>query len=159
MNIPHLENVAKEIAKSRHSGMVDLLGVDYFSGHLTSVANGVLGDSILVAIAYLHDVIEDTDISPANLSNVLIASSDNMYDASIVKDVVDAVVAMSKVSGETYNEYLARVASNPLSVKVKIADIMNNMDESRGIISDHKFVSRRVKYSDALVYLRGIDSQ
>jgi len=146
-----LESVAAEIAKIAHKGQVDLMGVDYFSGHLSSVASSLEGDSVLVAIGYLHDIIEDTEFSKYSLEFALMAKSGCPYD--VVVSIVDGVVAMTKVSGESYEDYLVRVKANPLARAVKIADIKNNSDESRGVPSDSKYEKRVEKYKKALAFL------
>ena len=43
--------------------------------------------------------------------------------------VVNAVVDMTKVEGESYADYMVRVAANPLARKVKIADMLDNLSD------------------------------
>ena len=52
-------SVAANLAKKLHVGQVDKAGVDYFSGHLSSVA--LMGRTWKEqVIGYLHDASEDT---------------------------------------------------------------------------------------------------
>ena len=145
-----LESLAASVAKNAHAGQVDRLGVDYYSGHLSSVAQSLSGDSVLVAVGYLHDSIEDTDLDQESLKELLLGG----YGVqAIVDSIVEAVVAISKVSDESYEDYLSRVKANPIARAVKIADIKNNSDESRGIPQDPNYAARVEKYRNALEYL------
>lgn len=51
---------AEELARSQFAGHTDKAGVDYFTGHLCSVAGLVETDKEKI-VAYLHDILEDTD--------------------------------------------------------------------------------------------------
>ena len=138
-----LVSLASSIASHAHLGMVDRAGVDYYSGHVCHVASSVSsrGDEF-VACALLHDVIEDCDVSSADLLSL-----------GVPPAVVSAVVAMSKIDGEPYSDYLDRVKSDPIARVVKIADLLHNMDLSRlpsVSSSDH---ARVEKYRAALSFL------
>lgn len=146
----NLVNSARLIAESAHAGHKDRGGVDYFGGHIKSVAELVGSDSHLKAIAYLHDVLEDTNIEAEELKSRLAADGCNKTDIDLV---VEAVVALTKVKGESYKDYLAKVSKNPLAVKVKIADITNNMDPSRALPDDPMYEYRISKYQMALKIL------
>lgn len=71
---------------------------------------------ILRAIAYLHDVIEDTTFTAEELSNLGICS-----------EVVDAVVAMTKIEGQAYMDYIDVVNSCQYARMVKLADTSANL--------------------------------
>ncbi|WCO82162.1 putative metal dependent phosphohydrolase [Pseudomonas phage vB_PpS_SYP] len=78
----------------------------------------------LRAIAFLHDIIEDTHMTFGCLC-----------DAGVMPEVAAAVYAMSKCDGESYDDYIARVMSNDLARKVKLCDtsanLMNSIMEGR----------------------------
>jgi len=58
----------KESSSIAHHDQTDRAGVPYFEGHITTVARGV--DKIEEKIvAYLHDIVEDTDITLEALRN------------------------------------------------------------------------------------------
>lgn len=103
-------------------GKVDKAGKPYIH-HLMRVANGVLGNSLLreslTVIGLLHDLIEDTDWTAEDLRK------------EFPDDVVDAVVALTKVDGENYEQYVQRVMTNELAIRVKISDLKDNMDVTR----------------------------
>ena len=71
-----------------------------------------------VAVAWLHDVLEDTPTTPADLA-----------EAGIPGEVIEAVKAITKDRTRPYAEYLDQVIANPIAWLVKIADIKDNMDD------------------------------
>lgn len=80
-----------------------------------------IGDEMdnLRALAFLHDIVEDTDVDAQQL-----------LDAGISKEVVYAIVAISKVDGEKYEHYIERVKLNELARKVKLCDTSANLMNS-----------------------------
>lgn len=138
----HVElELAKEFSRLRHKGQVDKGGVDYFEGHLTYVASR-LDTNQLKTIAYLHDILEDTDTTIDELRQLF------------SKDVVDAVVALTKFERyQPYLEYIEGVSKNKLATLVKIEDLKHNMDRSRLIEEDAQSQKRKIKYERALKIL------
>lgn len=49
---------ARAWAVKAHAGQKDKAGKDYFKAHVTVVAEGVKGDPIAEAVAFLHDTVE-----------------------------------------------------------------------------------------------------
>lgn len=114
--------LARQIATAAHRGQVDKAGAPYI-GHPARVAGHAAaagGDERVVAAAWLHDVVEDTGITPADLRA-----------AGVPDDVVTAVVAVTKVPGEQVEDYFARVNRDPVAVAVKTADLADNTDPAR----------------------------
>lgn len=101
------------IAAKAHDGQKDKSGAPYIF-HPIRVAS-TFTDEFLQAIAVLHDVVEDTSITLADL------------DAQFPQGVVNAVDALTRREGESYEEFIQRVARNPSARKVKIADIRDNL--------------------------------
>lgn len=102
------------------------------------------GDEIdnLRAIAYLHDILEDTDCKVFNL-----------IDAGLNDDVINAVIAITK-KGDSYEDYLRIVMSNPLALKVKLADTATNLAHS--VFAQNQ---RRIdKYRRQLNILKGFET-
>ena len=101
------------------------------------------GDEIdnLRAIAYLHDVLEDTDCKVFDL-----------IDAGLNDDVINAVIAITK-KGDSYEDYLRIVMSNPLALKVKIADTATNLAHSIFAQNDRRIE----KYMRQLNILKGFE--
>jgi (p)ppGpp synthase/HD superfamily hydrolase len=144
-----LVNKAKALAKRAHRGDTDRAGVDYFNGHLKAVVDGVRGEEEK-AVAYLHDVVEDTVVTLEDVKDWLAP----VVDADTVDRVVAGVDAMTKREYEPYRAYLARVKANDLARKVKIADLNHNADLNRLPEVGAKDIERRNKYKDAINYLK-----
>ena len=120
--VPALVATARRIATAAHRGQVDKAGAPYI-GHPPRVAGHAAaagGDHRVVAAAWLHDVVEDTVVTP-----------DDLRAAGIPDDVVAAVLAVSKRPGESLEDYVARVRADPLAVAVKTADLADNTDPAR----------------------------
>jgi (p)ppGpp synthase/HD superfamily hydrolase len=71
-------------------------------------------------VAVLHDVLEDTN-----------TTVDELYELGCDNDIVEAILALTKLKGESRTEAAKRTLQNPIARVVKIADINDNMDLSR----------------------------
>ena len=109
---------AIEIASSAHAGQVDKAGQPYIF-HPIRVMNRVDAEYEKMA-AVLHDVVEDTPITLANLER-----------EGFPDEVLQAIDALTKRAGETRFEAAMRAAANPIARVVKLADNAENMDLSR----------------------------
>ncbi len=113
-----LLNKAVELAHIAHDGQVDKGGQPYI-GHPLRVMNNVkTNDEKIVAV--LHDTIEDSDLT-----------LEDLRVAGFSDRVIEAIDAITKLEGEKSKDYLKRVMSNPIALKVKIADMTDNADISR----------------------------
>ena len=137
--------LAKQLAKEYHKGQVDKAGVDYFSGHVMSVVNGVSTVEEKI-VAYLHDTLEDTELSYLDL--MVLGFSDK---------VINGVIFITKDKKESYEDYLEHVKSNELSRAVKLSDLTNNMDLSRLKEVTEADKKRLEKYKKAYKYLKEQD--
>ena len=137
--------LARQLSKEYHKGQVDKAGVDYFSGHIVSVVNGV--DTLEEkTVAYLHDTAEDTKLTYVDL--MVLDFSDR---------IVNAVIALTKDKKESYKDYLKRVKANELATAVKLSDLTNNMDLSRLKQITEVDKKRLEKYKKAYKYLKEQD--
>ncbi len=109
---------AIEIAARAHAGQIDKAGEAYIL-HPLQVMLRVKGTHERIA-AVLHDVVEDTPITLAQLR------AEGFAEA-----VIEAVDALTKRSGETRLEAAKRAAQNPIARAVKLADNTENMDLTR----------------------------
>jgi (p)ppGpp synthase/HD superfamily hydrolase len=112
---------AERVAREAHVGQVDKAGRPYID-HPRRVAARVAevdGRPAAVAVAWLHDVVEDT---PTTL--------EDLRDAGFGADVVAAVDALTRRPGEG-DDYYLRVASDDLATVVKLADIWDNTNPER----------------------------
>jgi (p)ppGpp synthase/HD superfamily hydrolase len=131
---------ALAIAIKAHEGQKDKAGVDYIE-HPKTVASFVSSDEAK-AVAYLHDVLEDTAITAGDL-----------LKAGIPVAVVKAVEILTKRQHEDYAEYLSKVKNNPIARLVKLADLKHNSDLSRIKKPQPVDFERCEKYQKAIKYL------
>ena len=110
---------ARRLAAHHHAGQVDQAGQPYL-GHIERVADRVRHlEPEVVAAAWLHDVLEDTAASEADLAA-----------AGIPAAVIEAVVLLTKTGGPLDADY-ARIRPTPLALAVKLADVADNSDPDR----------------------------
>ncbi len=122
-NISQIE-VALEIAMKAHKGQRDLDGMPVILHPLTVALKGNNESEIVAGL--LHDVVEDTDWT-----------FDDLLEAGIKPDVVDALRLLTHSKEEPYLDYVQRVADshNPTAINVKCNDLEHNLD--RGRHGDH----------------------
>lgn len=154
---PEIISKVKAIAKNAHCGQTDLAGVDYYNGHLTTVAQTVKFDiseneySKIVATAYLHDILEDTNYTPEQLIVELI---DCGIDYQTGAEIVNAVLLLTKQPHDLYFEgYIRRLSKNLIAKHVKLADLMHNSDLTRLSIVTEKDKQRALKYQRAIEFI------
>ncbi len=135
MDYEALLKKAEDIATVAHKGQFDRCGVEYIN-HPRTVASYVDNPKEKI-VAWLHDTIEDTDITEADLRPVF------------GDEITDAVVALTKTEGEDYFDYISRVIKNPLSARVKIADLTHNMKPDRIPHPTEEDQKRMEKYKKA----------
>ena len=90
-------------------------------------------------VGVLHDAIEDSDLTLENLTAL-----------GFPQVILEAIDTITKRSNEDYEDYLKRVMSNPIALRVKIADMSDNMDISRIAQPNEKDYSRLKKYQATL---------
>lgn len=124
-NTPFGIAIAIDIARTAHAGQVDKQGRDYFTHHLEPIAKLAepLGEHA-VMVAYLHDLIEDTDWT-----------LDDLAQRGCPAEVVEAVDVVTRRPGETYTEFIQRVCdsgllpnSSLLAIDVKLFDNEHNIN-------------------------------
>jgi (p)ppGpp synthase/HD superfamily hydrolase len=112
-----LEIRAAELASQAHDGQVDKQGRDYFEYHLLPIAASLRPfGSLAYAAGLLHDIVEDTPMTCAQLTA-----------RGFPRPVVDAVRAVTRQDDESYAELIERAAADPLGRLVKLADNWHNL--------------------------------
>lgn len=109
--------IAERIARAAHDGQKDTVtGADYIT-HVERVVALVDGDQAK-AVAWLHDVLEDTTISASVLA-----------ESGISPDVLEAVRLLTRDGVETYGEYIESLVTSkqPLAIAVKLADLRDHL--------------------------------
>lgn len=114
---------AQALAKEQFAGKTDKAGVDYYEGHLCSVAALVDTEEEKVA-AFLHDILEDTDYPEAKLREQF---GDKIVDAILL------VTHKGRLTDDGYLKYIIelKLSGNALAIAVKLADLTNNSDFRR----------------------------
>jgi len=125
-----------EIALKAYSGQRDKAGKTYILHPLRIMSK--METEYEMSVALLHDVIEDSNYS-----------ADDLLKEGIPPEVVEAVQLLSKVSGETYDQFIDRIVDNSLASKVKLADIEDNINVLRLESVGEKDLERVAKYHRA----------
>ncbi|MEM7188495.1 MAG: HD domain-containing protein [Pseudomonadota bacterium] len=131
---------AFEMALAAHAGQTDKSGEPYIA-HVVRVAAG-LTDPDAVKVALLHDVVEDCDVT---LQEV---------EEAFGPRIASAVDAITKRDGEAHEQYLVRVAADPMARAVKLSDLADNTSPLRMARLDDATRARlEKKYAAAIAAL------
>ena len=110
------------LAYRAHHGQMDKSGLPYIH-HPLHLAEQ-MADEISCAAALLHDTVEDTDITLAELAK------------EFPPEVVEAVNLLTHKPGTDYYDYVRAIRANPAATAVKLADLRHNGDFTRCVGSD-----------------------
>jgi (p)ppGpp synthase/HD superfamily hydrolase len=123
------------LATNAHAGQFDKGGNPYIL-HPLAVMNFLnTDDEELQCIALGHDLFEDTSTTAKRL-----------WDIGMTERVVYGIKFLTKMPGETYEEYKERVFSNRDAMLVKMQDLRHNSDIRRLKGVEEKDIARVVKY-------------
>ena len=131
---------AKSIAKEAHFGMTDKGGNDYYL-HLERVMNN-LDTDVEKIVGILHDLVEDTDWT-----------FDDLRREGFGDQVLIPLDNVTRRNNENYDEFLWRALQHPVSRKMKIEDVKDNLDLSRLKEIKKEDKRRAKKYQKALEIL------
>lgn len=134
------------LATERHAGQFDKGGRPYILHPLTVMHRLRTDDEELQCIAIGHDLIEDTNVTGAELREI-----------GFSERVIAGIQDLSKWENQTTEEYRARVKANPDARRVKIEDLRHNSDIRRLKGVTEKDVKRMVRYHE--FYLELIAAQ
>jgi (p)ppGpp synthase/HD superfamily hydrolase len=116
---------AYNFAKEKHKGQKRRSGEDYFEAHIEKVVHLLKKHpndkfDIIISAAYLHDVVEDTDVTLDELRE--------QFD----KSVCDVVEILTKRENESYFNFIMRIKDSEIkeAILVKLADINQNMSDA-----------------------------
>ena len=108
------------IAVEAHRGKNDRAGQPYIL-HPLRVMFRVESEAERI-VAALHDVVEDHgDVWPM----------ERLRQEGFPPEILEALDGVTKRDGETYEQFIERSAQNPISIRVKLADLEDNMDVRR----------------------------
>ena len=109
---------AIEIAAKAHAGQTDKAGAPYVFHPLRVMFSLRAPNEQMAAV--LHDVVEDTSVTLADLEK-----------EGFSPEVLTAVAALTKHPGESRVDAAQRAVAHPVARAVKLADVRDNMDISR----------------------------
>lgn len=116
---------AIDLSSTHHLSQRDKGGERYF-GHPVRVAERCDTDEQRI-VALMHDLLEDTPVTAQQL-----------LDDGFPLHIVEAVQALTHRQGETYDKFIDRLSANAIARRVKIADLLDNMDVTRlPVLTDH----------------------
>lgn len=118
-----------------HDGQFDKGGKPYILHPLRIMHRLRTDDECLQCIALGHDVVEDCGVTYQQLS-----------DIGMPMRVIDGIRCLTKIPGETYEEYKAKVMSNWDSMRVKMEDLRDNSDIRRLKGIGQKDIERMQRY-------------
>ena len=136
--------LAMKTAYAAHEGQLDYNGVPYIF-HPYHLAEQ-MDDEISCAVALLHDVVEDTSVTFAELERLFPVQ------------VMEAVRLLTHDDTVDYFDYVRKIRTNPVAVKVKLADLAHNSDQTRCIganLTQEQLTHWKEKYARAKEILLG----
>ena len=132
---------AEQFAREKHELQKDKNGDPYIL-HPIRVAAG-LDDTDAKIVALLHDVLEDTQATVAEL--VALGVTERQLQALL----------LNHAKAEPYLSYLAKVRENSLALTVKMADLADNSNPERlARLPKEKGKELRLKHEGANAFLR-----
>lgn len=123
-----------------HKEQKDKSGLPYVF-HPFHLAEQMVTEETTV-VALLHDVVEDTGYTLADLGAM-----------GFPKAVLDALALMTHDKSVDYLDYVRAIRPNPIARAVKLADLRHNSDLSRLDTATEKDLARREKYRQAIALL------
>jgi (p)ppGpp synthase/HD superfamily hydrolase len=133
---------AVSIAARAHRGQKDKAGAPYLLHPLRMMLRMETEAAMMAAV--LHDVVEDTEWT-----------FERLREAGFSEEVLEAVDCLTHREGESYEEFVERVRTNPIARRVKIADLEDNMNVRRMKQLGPKELERMEKYHRAWRVLTG----
>lgn len=106
------------LAYNAHMGQYDRSGLPYIF-HTYHLAE-MMEDEYSVCAALLHDTVEDTDMT-----------IEDIRKEGFPEEIVHALELLTHKDGVDYLDYVRAIRSNPLAVRVKLADLSHNSDLTR----------------------------
>src|SRR5215204_3164106 len=127
---------AISIAAQAHKGQKDKAGAPYMLHPLRLMLR--MDSEAAMTAAVLHDVVEDTDWT-----------LERLREEGFSDEILEAVDCLTHREGESYQEFVERVRTNPVARRVKIADLEDNMNILRISQLGAKDLERLEKYHRA----------
>lgn len=129
------------IAAEAHLGQFDKGGAPYILHPLRLMHRAEGGDAQIAAV--LHDTVEDSGWTLAHLER-----------EGFGPRIIAALDALTRRAGESYDDFIERVALDPLARRVKLLDLEDNAEIERIDAPTERDRTRVAKYKRAIVRLR-----
>lgn len=123
------------LATNAHAGQFDRGGNPYILHPLKVMHYLKTDDEELMCMALGHDVVEDTSTTFKDLR-----------EAGMSERVIEGIRALTKMPGQTYDEYKEVVFASKDAMRVKMADLRHNTDVRRLKGVTEKDLARMAKY-------------
>lgn len=133
---------ALRVAFEAHKDQMDKSGLPYVF-HPFHLAEQ-MKDEQTTAAALLHDVVEDSEYTFADLEKM-----------GFEQPVLDALALLTHQPEVDYFDYVRKIRTNPIAAAVKKADLKHNSDLSRLNEVTQEDLERVEKYRKALQILEG----
>ena len=134
------------LVTTEFDGIFDKGGVPYILHCLKVMHYLKSDDDELQQVAVGHDLIEDR-------KNVTYKM---LREMGFSERVIEGIRCLTKVPGESEEEYLAKVMSNPDAIRVKLADLRHNSDIRRLKGVTEKDIKRIEKYHKMYLILKDL---
>jgi (p)ppGpp synthase/HD superfamily hydrolase len=102
------------LAVQSHRGQKDKSGAPYILHPLRLMLQQK--DEVTMAVAILHDVVEDTPVT-----------LEQLREAGFAEEIVTAVACLTHDPQDTYEDYVAKIKTNSVARAVKLSDLEDNM--------------------------------
>lgn len=131
---------ALKLCFAAHKDQLDKSGLPYVF-HPFHLAEQMDTEETTVA-ALLHDVVEDTDYTLADLAAM-----------GFAPEVIEALALLTHGEDVEYMDYVRAIKPNPIARAVKLADLRHNSDLTRMEQVDDWAMKRQQKYLKAIELL------
>lgn len=158
MSAPRLSAVTRTIAIYSHAGDRNKHDGEIYLLHVSRVAEGArslsprygLDPELAEAVGWLHDVVEDTVTTLANIHETLALTE----PGKTVKEITLAVDLLTK-RDLSLEDYYTRIKDSELAVCVKMSDMTDNFRRNHKIVDEAKRLKMAEKYSLGMDILSG----
>ena len=137
---PTLEDAIR-LAVEAHQGQKDKVGQPYILHPLRVMFRLTSDDERMVGV--LHDVVEDTKYTFEDLRRM-----------GYPEKILQALDGVTRRDNESYEDFVTRSRKDPISRKVKLADLEDNMDPHRMAGTTYKDMERVIRYRKAWAALQ-----
>lgn len=112
----NLVEQALKLAQDAHHGQFRKFTKEPYVNHPIRVGS-VFNDDTLKIVSYLHDIVEDTNVTLT------------MIEDQFGKEVATSVDALTRRKDENYLDFILRASNDFNAIRVKLVDLEDNMKD------------------------------